>query len=71
MKGVVAQHALGYPAPGQIDFYVGIPCAVVVVVGGVTLLANAAKRVWIGSQLVSAAALIAILPYLFVYGGGV
>lgn len=71
LKGVVAQHVLGYPAPGQFDFLVGIPLAAIVVVGGVTLLANATQRFWIASYVVSGAALIALLPYLLVYGGGV
>lgn len=71
LKGIVAQRVLGYPAPGQFDFLVGLPFAAITVIGGVTLIVNALKRFWIASYLVSGAALIALLPYLFVYGGGV
>lgn len=71
LKGVVAQRVLGYPVPGQFDFLVGIPLAAIIVIGGATLLVNALKRFWIVSYLVSGAALVALLPYLFVYGGGV
>jgi hypothetical protein len=71
LKGVVAQHVLGYPAADQFDFLVGIPFAAIVAVGGTTLLVNALNRFWVVSHLVSGVALIALLPYLFVYGGGV
>lgn len=71
LKGVVAQRAVGYPAPGQFDFLVGIPFAAIILIGGVTLLVNALRRFWIASYLVSGAAIVALLPYLLVYGGGV
>ena len=71
LKGVVAQHVLGYPAAGQIDFLVGIPSAIIAVVVAAALLTNMANRFWIALHIVCGAALLALLPYLFVYGGGV
>jgi hypothetical protein len=71
LNGVAAQHVPGYPAPGQIQFLVGVPTVICTIVLTLTLLSNVTDRFWRFSHLVSALSLFALFPYLFVYGGGV
>ena len=71
LEGVVAQHVLGSPTPGQFEFLVGIPFAAIVAISGVTLLVNALNRYAGVAHFVIGVGLIAVVPYLFVYGGGV
>ena len=71
MRGVVNQHAPGYPSPGQLAFYVGAPA---VVACGLVLWAILCNLVWRSATalgLVSVLALLFLPLYLLPYGGGV
>lgn len=69
--GVVAQKAVGYPNTGQIDFLIVWPAFVVLALLMGAWICNGLRR-WPGLlALLSGVALAAVLPYLFVYGGGV
>jgi hypothetical protein len=70
-RGVVAQHVTGYPDQGQISFYVGVPAALIVILFLACAIFNFLKRSSVGLALVSALALIVVLPFTLFYGGGV
>ena len=56
---------------GQIDFYIMAPCAMVLALGLLAWVCNAFRR-WPGFLAFAAGtSLLALFPYLFVYGGGV
>lgn len=60
----------GYPAPGQIQFLVGIPGVIIAIVIALSLLWNVTDRFWKLAHFISGLSLFAAFPYLFVYGGG-
>lgn len=71
LNGVVAQQVAGYPNMGQINLYIVWPLFVVVILLACAWLCNAfLRRPWV-LGLVSGASLLAILPYVAVWGGGV
>jgi hypothetical protein len=71
ISGVVAQKALGYPNTAQIDFLIAWPAAVGMALLLTAWICNGLRRWAAPLALLSGAALVALLPYLFVYGGGV
>jgi hypothetical protein len=71
VSGVVAQKAVGYPNTGQIDFLMVWPAVVVVALLLAAWTCNGLRRWAVAFSLLSGIALVAVLPYLFVYGGGV
>jgi len=71
LTGVVAQQAPGYPSMGQINFYIVWPLFLVAALLVCAWLCNAVGRwPWV-LGLLSGAALVALLPYVAVSGGGV
>ena len=71
VSGVVAQKALGYPNTGQIDFLIVWPASVVIVLLLCAWICNGLRRWTQLLALLSGVSLLALLPYLFLYGGGV
>ena len=71
VSGVVAQKALGYPNTGQIDFLIVWPASVVIVLLLCAWICNGLRRWTQLLALLSGVSLLALLPYLFFYGGGV
>jgi hypothetical protein len=69
--GVVAQKAVGYPSRGQIDFLLVWPAFVVLALLLLAWICNGLRRWAAVLTLLSGLALVAVLPYLFIYGGGV
>jgi hypothetical protein len=71
LKGVVEQHIPGYPASGQIIYYFWMPetAFVISLLSGVLCLKMLRLR-WAG-QIVLIVSLLALLPFLFLYTGGV
>jgi hypothetical protein len=71
LKGVVEQHVPGYPASGQIIYYLWIPgtAFLISLLSGVFCLKMPGIR-WI-RQLVLLVSLLSLLPFLFLYTGGV
>ncbi len=72
MRGVVDQHASGYPNNGQIEFYVGVPALMVLICSAALGLTVAIRHPWVktASLLFGWLALAVLLPYLYFYGGG-
>jgi len=68
---VVGQHVLGYPNRGQIDYYIMVPCAVLLALGFTCWVCNALRRWPQFLVLAALASLLALCPYLLFYGGGV
>jgi len=71
VRGVVNQRVLGYPGMGQIDFLIVWPTIVVLILILCAWAVNGLRRWYVFLAAISGAALLALLPYLFVYGGGV
>lgn len=71
VNGVIAQRAPGYPNMGQINLYMVWPLLVVAALLVCAWICNAFHRwPWL-LGLVSGAALVALLPFVAVWGGGV
>jgi len=69
--GVADRHVLGYPNTGQLQYYVAVPGSAAIALLACAWVFNGLRRwPWI-LALVSSAALLALLPYLLIYGGGV
>jgi hypothetical protein len=71
LNGVVAQQAPGYPNMGQINLYIVWPLFVVTALLACAWFCNAFRRWPPVLGIASGASLLAILPYLMVWGGGV
>ena len=71
VNGVVGQGAPGYPNMAQIDFLLAWPLFVVAAVITCAWICNAFHRWAWALGAVSGVSLVALLPYLLVYGGGV
>jgi hypothetical protein len=71
VAGVVGQRALGYPNMGQIDFLIIWPLSLVSALLACAWICNAFRKGGWALGLLSAISLLALLPYLLVYGGGV
>jgi len=71
LKGVVEQHVRGYPVPGQVFYYFWMPVIAFVLslMSGIVCFRLPRVR-WIG-QIAMLIALLALLPFLFLYTGGV
>jgi hypothetical protein len=71
LNSIVAQQALGYPNMGQINLYIFWPMFVVAALLACAWFCNAFHRwPWL-LGLASGSSLVAMLPYLMVWGGGV
>jgi hypothetical protein len=68
---IVGQRVAGYPNSGQINLYVVIPVSVVALLLLGIALANLSRRGAVLLGLGAGVSLVAILPYLMVFGGGV
>ena len=69
--GIVGQGAEGYPNAAQIDYYFTTPVVVSVVLLLTAWICNAARR-WAGLLSgLSGLSLLALIPYLLPYSGGV
>ena len=73
LRGVANQHVPGYPNSGQIEYYAGIPGVLVVICLAFAALVffNKGKLASSIANIIQVTALIAVLPYMIVYGGGV
>ena len=67
---IESQHAPGYPNLGQIQFYLAFPLLMLSVALVPAVLLSQTKWSVFGS-LWSVLTLLAVIPYLFYYGGGV
>jgi hypothetical protein len=71
IEGVITQHIVGYPNIGQLETYILWPTLVTIVVLITAWLCNGLRRwPWLLTSVASAS-LILLIPYLFVYSGGV
>jgi len=72
-RGVVDQHVPGYPSAEQIEYYIGIPALMIAVCLGFVALTFFGKGRLTSNTaaVVLVAALFAVLPFMFFYGGGV
>ena len=68
---VVAQRVSGYPNMGQVDLYLFWPLLVVTGLLFCAWVCNALNRGAAILVLLSGASIIALLPYLVIWGGGV
>jgi hypothetical protein len=71
IQGVTSQNAPGYPNSGQIELYLVYPALVVAVLVACAWLFNGVWRRASPLALLSGAALLAALPYVMFFGGGV
>jgi predicted neutral ceramidase superfamily lipid hydrolase len=71
VNGVVEQRALGYPNIGQIDFMIVWPLVVVTGILACAWVCNVLRRWPWALGFVSATALVALVPYAMLWGGGV
>jgi len=70
-NGVINQRVPGYPAKGQIDFYIVRPAITVMIVLASAWVLNSLRRwPWL-LVFISAGSLLALFPFLLVYTGGV
>ena len=69
VKGVQSQHVPGYPNLGQIQFYTVFPLVMLSVALVPAALLSQTKWAIIGN-IWSVVTLLAVLPYLFFYTGG-
>jgi hypothetical protein len=67
----VAQQVPGYPNMGQSNFYIVWPLFVVAALLVCAWFCNAFRRWPWGLGLFSSTSLVAVVPYLVVWGGGV
>lgn len=71
IDGVVSQQVAGFPNTGQIDSSIVWPLWVVVALLAIAWICNSLRR-WGGALvLISAGAILALLPYAALTGGGV
>ena len=71
IQGVTSQNVPGYPSSGQIEFYLLYPAlAIAVLVACAWLFKGISRRPSLLAFL-SGAALLAVLPYVMFFGGGV
>ena len=71
IRGVTGQNVPGYPSSGQIEFYLLYPAlAIAVLVACAWLFKGISRRPSLLAFL-SGAALLAVLPYIMFFGGGV
>ena len=70
VRGVASQHVAGYPASGQIGYYIYIPCAVGVSAIALWLLGRRGmlRRTVLGIELCT---LVAVAPYVLFFTGGI
>ena len=74
MKHVKTQHVAGYPAAGQIFYYVKVPATMIVTLIFLALLVNLIRDRVLSALLLIAigfAAFLGIFVYSLPYGGGV
>jgi hypothetical protein len=71
IQGVTSQNVPGYPNAGQIKFYLLYPALVVAVLVACAWLFNGIWRRASTLALLSGASLLAALPYVMFFGGGV
>ena len=71
VTSVVYQRALGFPNMGQINLLIVWPLFVTVALLVCAWVCNASRRSPGALGLLSAASLLAVLPYLMLWGGGV
>ena len=71
LDGVAEQRVLGYPNSGQIDFLVVWPAAIAFILLLSAWVTNSLYRWPRVLGCVSGLALLILVPYLLVYGGGV
>ena len=71
ISAVVGQKAVGYPNTAQIDFLIVWPAGVVMVLLLCAWICNSRGKWAPLLTLLSGASVLALLPYLFFYGGGV
>ncbi len=71
VRGIAAQHVTGYPNESQILFYIAAPAAAVICLLALVGFFNFKKRSASTLGLAGVVALILLLPFLFLYGGGV
>lgn len=70
VRSIEAQHVAGYPNSGQIGYYLAAPLVMLTVSLVPGALFGQTKRS-AGANLWCGLTLIAVIPYLFPYGGGV
>jgi hypothetical protein len=71
LRSVARQQVPGYPALGQIDFLLVWPLSIVIAVLICAWACNTLGRWAWALGLFSGLSLVALLPYLLVYGGGI
>ena len=71
IQGVVHQHVPGYPASGQVLYYIQVPAAalIICIMAAVVCFVWPAA-VWAG-RLILILMLLALFPFMLVYTGGV
>jgi hypothetical protein len=67
---VFVENRLGHVNLGQAEFYVMFPLAMLAIALVPAVLVSQTRYSWLATAW-STVTLIAVLPYLFVYGGGV
>ena len=71
LVGVEAQQAPGYPSLGQIDWLIIGPFGVIAFLLILGWMGSAHRRIANVQRAVAVITLLAVPPYLFLYGGGV
>lgn len=71
LVGIEAQQAPGYPSLGQIDWLIIGPFGVIALLLILGWLGSAHRRIAGIQRAIAVITLLAVLPYLFLYGGGV
>ncbi|WP_266181900.1 hypothetical protein [Dyella humicola] len=70
LKYLDGQHVPGYPSSGQVNFYFHFPIVVLLIVL-IALAASRYRMLKIPAVLLYTLSLLAVLPYLLGYTGGV
>lgn len=70
LEDLKGQHVAGYPSSGQVNFYFHFPIVVLLIVL-IALAASHYRALKIPAILLYALSLLAVLPYLLGYTGGV
>ena len=71
VDGIVAQRVSGFPNMGQVDLYLFWPLLVVTGLLFCAWVCNAFNRGAAILMLLSGVSIVALLPYLAIWGGGV
>jgi hypothetical protein len=70
LQGVAAQHVPGYPNTGQLRYYLYVPVGISLALLAISFI-SLRFRVGGALAIIPALAILAVLPFMMVYSGGI